>query len=75
MYRILSTLNYLWITKKNNKNSDIMLEYQKYSTHANTSTDYVYKNRANIIIYDLTRAKDVTKQSAKCMTIAICQNV
>jgi len=33
--------------------------------HANTSIDYVYKNRANIIIYDLTRTRDVTKQSAK----------
>ena len=42
-----------------------MLEYQKCSMHANTNTDYVYKNCANIIIYDLTRARDATKQSAK----------
>jgi len=42
-----------------------MLEHQKCSTHANTSTDYVYKNRANIIMYDLTRARDATKQSVK----------
>jgi len=50
-----------------------MLEYQKCSTHANTNTDYVYKNRANTviydtIIYDLTRVRDATKQSAKCTT-------
>jgi len=42
---------------------DIILE--KCSTHANTSTNYVYKNRVHIITYDLTRARDVTKQSAK----------
>jgi len=45
-----------------------MLEYQKCFRYANTSTDYVNKNRANIIIYDLTRARDATKQSAKCTT-------
>ena len=40
--------------------------------HANTSTDYVYKNRANIIIYDLTMAtRDATKQST---TIPVYQN-
>ena len=38
-----------------------MLEYQKY-THANTNIDYVYKNRAHIIIYDLTRARDKAKR-------------
>jgi len=49
--------------------SNIMLEYQKCSTHANT--DYGYKNRTNIIIYDLTRTKDATKQSAKCTAILV----
>jgi len=40
--------------------------------YANTSTDY--KNRANIIIYVLTRVRDITKQSAKCTTIPVYQN-
>jgi len=38
-----------------------MLEYRKGSTHANTNTDYVY--RANIIIYDLTRATDAKSKA------------
>jgi len=42
--------------------------------HARNTTDYVYKNRANIIIYDLTRARDATKQSVKCTTIPVYQN-
>jgi len=49
-----------------------MLEYQKCSMHANTRTDY--KNSANIVIYDLIRARDATKQSAKCTTIPVYQN-
>ena len=43
-------------------------------THANTSTDYVYNNRANIIIYDLTRARNATKQNVKCTIIPVYQN-
>jgi len=50
---------------------EIMLKYQKCSTQTQVLITFT---RIAQILYDLTRTRDATKQSAKC-TIPVYQNV